>query len=83
MTWGQQNTESEAHSQIDYAMERGITMIDAAEMYPVPPRGETQGRTEQYIGTWFKKTGLRDNWVLASKATGPSPSSLLTRRTKI
>ena len=73
MTWGQQNTESEAHAQIDYAMERGITMIDAAEMYPVPPRKETQGRTEEYIGTWFKKTGSRDNWVLATKATGPSP----------
>ena len=55
MTWGQQNTEAEAHEQISYALERGINMLDAAEMYPVPPRAETQGRTEEYIGTWFKK----------------------------
>ena len=71
MTWGQQNTEDEAHAQIDYALEHGINFIDAAEMYPVPPRAETQGRTEEYIGTWFAKTGLRDRWVLATKATGP------------
>ncbi len=73
MTWGQQNTEAEAHEQISYALERGINMLDAAEMYPVPPRAETQGRTEEYIGTWFKKTGLRDNYVLATKAAGPNP----------
>ena len=73
MTWGQQNTESEAHEQISYALDRGINMLDAAEMYPVPPRAETQGRTEEYIGTWFKKAGLRDNYVLATKAAGPNP----------
>ena len=73
MTWGQQNTEAEAHEQISYALERGINMLDAAEMYPVPPRAETQGRTEEYIGTWLKKTGLRDNYVLATKAAGPNP----------
>jgi len=73
MTWGQQNTESEAHEQISYALDRGINMLDAAEMYPVPPRAETQGRTEEYIGTWFKRTGLRDNFVLATKAAGPNP----------
>ncbi len=73
MTWGQQNTEAEAHEQISYALERGINMLDAAEMYPVPPRAETQGRTEEYIGTWFKKTALRDSYVLATKAAGPNP----------
>jgi len=73
MTWGQQNSEAEAHEQISYALDRGINMIDAAEMYPVPPRAETQGRTEEYIGTWFKKTGLRDKYILATKAAGPNP----------
>ena len=73
MTWGQQNTEAEAHRQISYALDRGINMLDAAEMYPVPPRAETQGRTEEYIGTWFKKTGLRDKYILATKAAGPNP----------
>ncbi len=47
MTWGEQNTESEAHEQIDYALAAGVNLIDAAEMYPVPPRPETQGHTEQ------------------------------------
>jgi len=71
MTWGQQNTVAEAHEQIDYALDKGINFIDAAEMYPVPPRAKTQGRTEAYIGEWFAKTGKRDQWILATKATGP------------
>lgn len=72
MTWGEQNTEAEAHSQIDLALEHGVNLLDAAEMYPVPPRPETQGLTESYIGSWLKKTGQRDRIVLASKAAGPA-----------
>jgi aryl-alcohol dehydrogenase-like predicted oxidoreductase len=71
MTYGQQNTESEAHSQLDYALAHGINFIDTAEMYPVPTRHETQGRTEQYIGTWLKRQA-RDKIVLASKIAGPA-----------
>lgn len=74
MTFGEQNTEADAHSQLDYAFERGINFIDTAEMYPVQPRAETQGATERYIGTWLKKTGLRDKVVLATKAAGPNAS---------
>ncbi|HWK47160.1 MAG TPA: NADP(H)-dependent aldo-keto reductase [Stellaceae bacterium] len=70
MTWGEQNTEAEAHQQIDYALERGINFLDTAEMYPVPPRGETQGLTEQYIGTWLAARGGRDRAVIATKAAG-------------
>jgi aryl-alcohol dehydrogenase-like predicted oxidoreductase len=72
MTWGEQNTEAEAHSQLDLALERGVNFIDTAEMYPVPPKPETQGRTEAYIGTWLAKGGKRDKIVLASKAAGPA-----------
>ncbi|MYM24045.1 aldo/keto reductase [Duganella sp. FT135W] len=72
MTWGEQNTEAEAHSQLDYAFERGINFIDTAEMYPVMVREETSGLTERYIGTWLKKTGLRDKVVIATKAAGPN-----------
>ncbi|HJV83722.1 NADP(H)-dependent aldo-keto reductase [Noviherbaspirillum sp.] len=72
MTFGEQNTEADAHSQLDYAIERGINFIDTAEMYPVMPRAETQGRTEAYIGTWLKKSGKRRDVVLATKAAGPS-----------
>jgi len=72
MTFGEQNTEAEAHEQLDYALERGINFIDTAEMYPVMPRAATQGKTEQYIGSWIKKSGKRDEIVLATKVAGPS-----------
>ena len=72
MTFGEQNTEAEAHSQLDYALERGINFIDTAEMYPVMPRAETQGSTERIIGNWLKKSGRRKDIVLASKIAGPS-----------
>lgn len=71
MTWGQQNTEAEGHNQIDYAVEKGINFLDTAEMYPVPANENTQGRTEEIIGSWFKKTGKREQVILASKIAGP------------
>ncbi len=71
MTWGQQNSEAQAHAQMDYAVSQGVNFFDTAEMYPVPPLAQTQGRTEQYIGTWFRKTGKRRDIVLATKVTGP------------
>src|SRR5680860_29065 len=71
MTWGQQNTEQEGHEQIDYALEQGINFIDTAEMYSVPANKDTQGSTERIIGNWFKKTGKRDEVVLATKIAGP------------
>jgi aryl-alcohol dehydrogenase-like predicted oxidoreductase len=68
MTWGQQNTEEEAHAQLDYAVnERGINFIDTAEVYPIPPEKNKQGLTERYIGTWLAKRGKRDDLILASK----------------
>lgn len=71
MTWGEQNSEAEAHAQIDMALTAGVNFIDTAEMYPVPPMAETQGRTEQYIGSWLRKTGRRQDIILASKVIGP------------
>lgn len=72
MTWGQQNTEAEGHAQMDYALERGINFWDTAEMYSVPPQAETQGSTERIIGTWFAKTGRRQDVILATKIAGLS-----------
>jgi aryl-alcohol dehydrogenase-like predicted oxidoreductase len=73
MTWGEQNTEREAHEQIDYALDHGVTLIDAAEMYPVPPRPETQGATERCIGTWLAQhRSAREKIVLATKIAGPA-----------
>ena len=71
MTFGEQNTEAEAHAQLDRALAAGIDFIDTAEMYPVPPRAETQGRTESYIGTWLAARGGRDRLILATKISGP------------
>ncbi len=72
MTFGEQNTEAEAHAQLDRALAAGIDFIDTAEMYPVPPRAETQGRTERYIGTWLAARGCRDRVVIATKVAGPA-----------
>lgn len=71
MTWGEQNTEQEAFEQLDYATAQGVNFIDAAEMYPVPPRAETQGLTETYLGNWLARRGRRDDLVIASKVAGP------------
>ena len=72
MTWGRQNTEQEGHDQMDYSFEQGVNFFDTAELYPIPPRQEEQGATERFIGIWFKKTGLRDKIILASKIAGPA-----------
>ena len=70
MTWGRQNSEADGHEQMDYALDRGITFFDTAEMYAVPTSAKTYGTTEEIIGTWFKQTGKRDQIVLASKVAG-------------
>jgi aryl-alcohol dehydrogenase-like predicted oxidoreductase len=74
MTFGEQNTEADAHSQLDYALERGINFVDTAEMYPVMPSARTQGSTERFIGSWLKQSGKRDQVVLATKVAGPNPA---------
>lgn len=74
MTFGQQNTEADGHAQMDYALENGVNFFDTAEMYSVPARQETYGSTEKIIGTWFKKSGKREEIVLASKIAGPNPN---------
>lgn len=79
MTFGEQNTEADAHSQLDYAFERGINFVDSAEMYPVMPRAETQGSTERFIGSWLKKSGRRADIVLATKVAGPNPTQTWIR----
>jgi aryl-alcohol dehydrogenase-like predicted oxidoreductase len=72
MTWGSQNSEAEAHEQLDYALDQGVNFIDTAETYPTTPsKIETRGRTEDYIGSWVAKTN-RDRFILATKVAGPS-----------
>ena len=80
MTFGRQNNEKEGHDQMDYSYDRGINFFDTAELYPVPPSPETQGKTEKIIGSWLKKTGKRDKIIIASKVAGPSSFSQHIRK---
>ncbi|MBL8702949.1 MAG: aldo/keto reductase [Alphaproteobacteria bacterium] len=72
MTYGEQNTEAEAHEQLDYAWDHGVNFLDTAEMYAVPTRAETQGLSERYVGSWMKRRG-RDKVIVAGKVTSTSP----------
>ncbi len=74
MTFGQQNSEADGHAQMDYAVANGVNFFDTAEMYSVPARQETYGSTEKILGSWFKKTGKREEIVLATKIAGPNPN---------
>ena len=72
MTWGSQNSEAEAHAQLDFAWERGVNFLDTAEGYPTTPaKAETQGLTEAYIGSWLAARCNRDKVILATKVAGP------------
>lgn len=71
MTFGEQNTRQDAAQQLDFALAHGINFIDTAEMYPVPPKAETQGKTEEYIGHWLQGGAKRADIILATKAAGP------------
>jgi len=72
MTWGEQNTQEQGFKQMDYALGQGVNFFDTAELYAIPPKAETYGRTEEIIGNWFAKTGHRDKVILASKVCGPT-----------
>ena len=70
MTFGTQNSEADAHRQLDFALARGVNFIDTAEMYSVPPNAESYGKSETYVGAWLKGQA-RDKIVLATKISGP------------
>ncbi len=71
MTFGEQNTQAEAFEQLSYALDQDLYFWDTAEMYPVPPKPETQGSTETIIGNWIAQNGQRDKLILATKIAGP------------
>lgn len=70
MTFGEQNTPAEGFQQMDYAVDQGVNFFDTAELYAIPPKAETYGRTEEIIGDWFQKTGKRKEIILATKVVG-------------
>ena len=72
MTWGVQNNQADADAQIEYALTQGVNFIDTAEMYAIPPREETYGKTESIIGNWLSRHPTkREDIVLATKIAGP------------
>ncbi|XP_027366368.1 uncharacterized protein LOC113872766 isoform X1 [Abrus precatorius] len=78
MTFGEQNTEKEAHDILNYAFHRGINALDTSEAYPIPMKKETQGKTDIYIGSWLKSQP-RDKIILATKVCGYSERSSYLR----
>ena len=73
MTWGEQNTEKDAFEQMNYALEKGVNFWDTAEIYAIPPKESTYGKTEEIIGNWFTKTKKRKDVIIATKVSGPGP----------
>ena len=71
MTFGEQTSEADAHSQLDFALASGVNFLDTAEMYAVPPRPETCGVSESIVGRWLKRQ-QRDRIIVATKVAGPS-----------
>lgn len=72
MTYGEQNSQAEAFEQMDYAIDQGINFFDTAELYAIPPKPQTQGRTEEIIGNWMTERGNRDEVIIATKVIGRS-----------
>ena len=70
MTWGEQNSQEEGFEQMNYALEQGINFFDTAELYAVPPKKETYGKTEEIIGNWFNTKKNREKIILATKIAG-------------
>ena len=77
MTWGEQNNKKDAFQQMDYALDQGINFFDTAELYAVPMKPETRGKTSQFIGDWFLKTKKRNKVIIADKVAGRSSMSWL------
>jgi aryl-alcohol dehydrogenase-like predicted oxidoreductase len=65
MTFGHQCDERTSVAILDKAAGHGVTFLDTADVYPVPPSPETAGRTETIVGNWLQ--GKRDRFVVATK----------------
>ena len=76
MTFGEQNSQLDGFEQMNYAVDRGVNFFDTAEIYPVMPRKETCGKTEEIIGNWLKTKKNRDKIILASKVASGNPAGI-------
>ncbi|GFZ04658.1 hypothetical protein Acr_17g0002300 [Actinidia rufa] len=72
MTFGEQNSLPQSFQLLDKAFNSGINFFDSAEMYPVPQRAETQGRSEEYVGRWMRERkfrGIAWSWLQRTSRT--------------
>ncbi len=69
MSFGSWSDKEEALKICEKSYDRGINFFDTAEVYPVPPRAETVGHTEEIFGEWLK-TKPRDSVIIATKVAG-------------
>ena len=76
MTFGEQNSQSDGFEQMNYAVDRGVNFFDTAEIYPVMPKKETYGNSEEIIGNWLKTKKNRDKIILASKIASGHPKGI-------
>lgn len=80
MTFGEQNTQGDASQQLDYAVSQGVNFLDTAELYAIPPKAETYGKTEELIGNWLASSKKRKDVIIATKIAGPAPGLPWIRR---
>ena len=73
MTWGEHTDCADAFTQLDLALDNGVTLIDTAELYPIPASAASYGATETMLGAWLAERRCRDRIVLATKAAGYAP----------
>ena len=81
MTWGRQNSDSEAYEQMDYSLDHGVNFFDTAELYPVPATPDRYADTERIIGNWFSSRNNREKIILATKIAGPGDYTAHIRKT--
>ncbi|MDI9347463.1 MAG: aldo/keto reductase [Methylacidiphilales bacterium] len=74
MVFGEQVDYQESEKIMDYAITHEVNFFDVAEVYPVPPKAETYGRSEEFVGKFLQEHGNRHSVVVATKVAGPSLS---------
>ncbi len=75
MTFGEQNTKADGFAQMDRSVDAGINFFDMAELYSIPPKAETTGRTEEIVGDWLEARKNRDKIIIATKTVGRTTGS--------
>jgi aryl-alcohol dehydrogenase-like predicted oxidoreductase len=74
MNFGDATDEDTSFAIMDTAVGNGVNFFDSADVYggpQSPDMAKGYGTSEEIIGRWLKKSGRRDDIVLATKAYQP------------